>query len=95
MDVGERHRILRRAGPLYAGFGTFLELLGSLSGCGDTQHPIPAKWRPKRERRPFRIAFAGIARIVGCGGPQHPILAIGRAVNSQARCLMGLQATSP
>jgi hypothetical protein len=43
-----------------------------LSG-GHTQHPVPAKWGPKRERRPFRIAFASFARIVGCGDSQPPI----------------------
>ena len=52
--------------------------------CGDTQHPIPAKWKPRRERRSYRSAVAGFAGIVGCGGSQHPILAIGRARASEA-----------
>jgi hypothetical protein len=36
--------------------------------CGRHNIPIFAKWRSKRERRPFRVACADIARIGGCGG---------------------------
>src|SRR4029077_2592298 len=39
----------------------------------------------KGKRRPFRITFAGIARIGGCRDTQHPILVIGRTGDSPAR----------
>jgi hypothetical protein len=63
------------------------------SGCGEAQHPISAKWVPKRERRPFRVACAEIASIGGCGGSQHPILAIDQ--NGKFRGWLPEQATSP
>jgi hypothetical protein len=43
------------------------------------------KFVGKGKRRPFRIAFAGVAKIGGCRNSQHPILAIPRESNSKAR----------